>query len=157
MVEIVHNFDPNQFMWLWAKYVVGFNGRHHCTNSIRGSYSKKFSKNNSCFAVNSSVLLDEQEWGSYEAIYVCGVSKRGYRKKENYPHNVHAAIRPEIGAEGHWSFEDWHMEVRNGRFLSIPPSHKCLPDPYRSLPDEYTRCRIFRWAACYFAEESGTH
>lgn len=150
MVEIVHNFEPKQFLWLWAKYVVGFNENHHCTNSIRGHYSKKFSKNNRSFAANSSVLFDELDWGSYQAIYVCGVSRLGYRKKQNYPHNVHAAILPEMGTEDKWSFEGWQMAVHNGRFLTIPPSPKFLPERYRGLPDEYTNCRIFRWAACYF-------
>jgi hypothetical protein len=151
MIEIVHNFDPGQFMWLWAKYVVGFNERYHRTNSIRRNYSKKFKKNNPRFATTASVRFDELDWGSYEAIYVCGVSKRGYRKKQNYPHNVHAAILPEMGADNKWSFEGWHMVPHNGRFLPIPPSPECLPNRYRSLWDEYTSCRIFRWAACYFS------
>jgi len=152
MVEVVHNFDPNQFMWLWAKYVVGFNEKYHCTGSIRGRYSKKFSKNNPLFAATCSILFDEQDSGSYQAIYVCGVSKRGYRKKQNYPHNVHSAILPQIGAEDQWSFEGWHMAVHNGRFLAIPPSPDCLVDRYRGLSDEYTSCRIFRWAASYFSD-----
>ena len=40
VIEITHNFDPSQFMWLWSKYVTGFNDAYHCTNSIRGSYSR---------------------------------------------------------------------------------------------------------------------
>lgn len=150
MIEIVHNFDPRQFMWLWAKYVVGFDERYHCTNSIRGRYSKKFSKNNPLFACTSSVLFDEEDWGSYQAIYICGVAKQGYRVKQNYPHNVHAAMVPEVDGEDHWSFNGWQMALRNGRFLPIPPSPECLPDHYRGLSQQYTSCRIFRWAACYF-------
>lgn len=152
MVEIVHNFDPGQFMWLWAKYVVGFNETYHCTNCIRGNYSKKFNKNNSCFATIPSVLFDELDSDSYKAIYICGVSKQGYRKKQNYPHNVHTAILPEMGAKDQWSFEGWHMALHNGRFLPIPPSPECLPGRYRSLSNEFTSCRIFRWAACYFSD-----
>jgi hypothetical protein len=153
MLEIVHNFDPRQFMWLWAKYVIGFDERYHCTNSIRGRYSKKFSKNNPHFAAMSTVLFDEEKWGGYQAIYICGVSRQGYRNKENYPHNVHAAIRPAMGAEDRWSFEGWKIAIHNGRFLPIPPSPDCLPDRYRSLSDEFTTCRIFRWAACYFNDQ----
>jgi hypothetical protein len=154
MIKIVHNFDPNQFMWLWAKYVIGFNERYHCTNTIRGRYSKKFNKNNPLVAVAPSFLFDEQAWGSYQAIYVCGVSKRGYLRKQNYPHNVHAAILPEIGAEDQWKFEGWRMALQNGRFLPIPATPECLPERYRGLSDEYTSCRIFRWAACYFSPDS---
>ena len=46
MIEITHNFDPSQFMWLWTKYVTGFNEKYHCTNSITGRYSKKLWKGN---------------------------------------------------------------------------------------------------------------
>src|SRR5258708_29995110 len=88
MIEMVHNFNPDQFMWLWAKYVTGFNENYHCTNSIRGHYSRKFSKNNPKFASSSVIVLDEQQLGSYQAVYVCGVSKQGYSRKANYPHNV---------------------------------------------------------------------
>lgn len=119
MIEMVHNFDPNQFMWLWAKYVVGFNEKYHCTNSIRGRYSTKFNKSSPALTVSPSVQFDEQAWGSYRAIYVCGVSKRGYPKKQNYSHNVHAAILPEIGAEDQWSFENWRVTIQNGRFLTF--------------------------------------
>lgn len=152
MIELVHNFDPNQFLWLWAKYVVGFNEKYHCTGSIRGRYSKKFNKNNPLFASTSSVLFDEQNCGRYHAIYICGVSKRGYRRKENYAHNVHSAILPQMGTEDQWRFEQWRMTVHNGRFLTIPLSADCLEERYRCLSDEYTRCRIFRWAASFFRD-----
>ncbi len=154
MIEIVHNFDPDQFMWLWAKYVTGFNEKHHCTNSIRGHYSRKFSKNNPKFAKSLAVVMDEQELGSYRAIYICGVSKDGYSKKTNYAHNVHVAICPEVGAAEEWSFEKWTLRIRNGRLLPIPGNVDELPIQYRGLPSEYTTCRIFRWSACFFFRES---
>jgi hypothetical protein len=150
MIEITHNFDPRKFMWLWAKYVTGFNEKYHCTNSIRGPYSKKFNKNNLEFATSPVIIMDEQQLASYRAIYVCGVSRQGYSKRENYPHNVHAAIRPESGAKDKWSFEQWVMSIRNGIFLPVPKSKEELPTQYRSLPSEYTMCRIFRWSACFF-------
>jgi hypothetical protein len=151
MIEIVHNFDPSQFRWLWAKYVTGFNDRYHCTNSIRGRYSRKFSKNNPEFTNGGLLILDEQQLGSYEALYICGVSKSGYVRKANYPHNVHIAIRPEAGMVEAWSFEKWTIEVRNGRLLAIP-AEEDLPAKYRMLPPEYTTCRIFRWSVCYFTQ-----
>jgi hypothetical protein len=148
MIEVIHNFDAARFMWLWAKYVGGFNERHHCTNAIRGHYSKKFSKNNPAFL--GDVVFDEWPTSSYDAIYICGVAKEGYARKKNYPHNVHAAIVPDAGFRDEWSFEGWRMAVRNGRLLPIPASAKDLPEPYRTLPDAYTSCRIFRWAACRY-------
>jgi hypothetical protein len=154
MIEMIHNFNPDQFMWLWAKYVTGFNENHHCTNSIRGRYSRKFSKNNPKFGSSSKIVMDEQELGSYEAVYICGVSKQGYSTKANYVHNVHVAICPKAGATADWSFEKWSLRIHNGRLLPIPASADELPVRYRGLPPEYTSCRIFRWSACFFARPS---
>ena len=40
-VIIRHNFfTPVVFMWVWAKYVVGFNDRYHCTNCLRARYAR---------------------------------------------------------------------------------------------------------------------
>jgi hypothetical protein len=150
MIEIVHNFDPNQFVWLWAKYVTGFNEKYHCTNSIRGPYSQKFSKHNPEFVTSAVIVMDEEPLGSYRAIYICGVSKQGHSRKANYPHNVHVAIRPEAGTVEKWSFEKWVVHIRNGRLLPIPATEEDLPTRYRRLPSEYTTCRIFRWSACFF-------
>lgn len=150
MIEIVHNFDPDQFVWLWAKYVRGFNEKYHCTNSIRGPYSQKFSRHNPEFVSSAAIVMDEQPVGSYRAVYICGVSKLGYSRKANYPHNVHVAIRPEAGTVERWSFEQWVVRIRNGRLLSIPASERDLPARHRCLPPEYTTCRIFRWSACFF-------
>ena len=154
MIQITHNFDPRKFMWLWAKYVIGFNEKYHCTNCIRGPYSRKFSKNNLDFAASPVIIMDEQPLGSYHAIYVCGVSKQGYSRKANYGHNVHAAIRPELGGRDEWSFEQWVLRARNGVFVPIPASEEELSTQYRSLPSEYTTCRIFRWSACFFSQQS---
>lgn len=150
MIEILHNFDPARFMWLWAKYVTDFNETYHCTNAIRGRYSKKFSKNSATFSETGRVVFDEQAPDTYDAIYICGVAKDGYVRKQNYLHNVHAAILPSVGVCEDWSFEGWNMTVHNGRFLSIPATPDHLPARYRKLPDAYTSCRIFRWAACWY-------
>ncbi len=151
MIEVMHNFDPNQFMWLWAKYVTGFNENYHCTNSIRGRYSQKFSKNDPKFFRSPVIVMDEQPADSYRAVYICGVSKQGYSRKANYLHNVHVAICPEFGGVAEWSFENWILRIRNGRLLPIPSNRDELPAQYRSLPVEFTTCRIFLWSACFFS------
>jgi hypothetical protein len=154
VIEIFHNLEPDQFMWLWAKYVTGFNEKYHCTNSIRGHYSRKFSKNNPEFASSSQIVMDEEPLGSYHAVYICGVSKHGYSKKTNYPHNVHIAICPEAGATAEWSFEKWNLRIGNGRLLQIPANENEVPAQYRCFPAEYTTCRIFRWSASFFVGRS---
>jgi len=142
MIELSHNFNPAKFKWLWAKYVTGFDERHHCTNSIRGHYSRKFSKRNPNLTDSNGIDFDERSPNSFDVIYICGVSSNGYRTKLNYPHNVHAAIISESDKIDEWCFESWRMTIRGGRFLPIP-SIECLPERFIRLGDEFTTCRIF--------------
>lgn len=152
-VLLQHNLRPEAFMWLWMKYTTGLNDRHHCTNCLRGPYSKILSKpKNPHLGTTRRLVLDEVPVGSYRALYICGVAARGYRKKENYPHNLHAPIQPEYGVRDTLRFEDWQLDVENGRFLPIIGEDE-LPPEYRGLPPEYTTCRIFRWAAGYFSRQ----
>ena len=148
MIEITHNFDPARFMWLWTKYVTGFNPKYHCTNAITGAYSKKLWKGNPNLDTQHTIVMDERPEGSYRAIYICGVAKAGYRKGLNYPHNVHVAILPEPRKNADWAFEGWSLRVDGGRFLSIPDTDS-LPIHLRQLPPAFTTCRIFRWAAVH--------
>lgn len=150
MIEIAHNLEPRDFVWLWAKYVTGFNPKHHCTNSIRGRYSRKLSKHNEQLTTSRVIAMDECHPDSYQAVYICGVAKQGYAKKTNYEHNLHVAICPQPGSADAWSFEKWRLHVRGGTFLHIPTTAEELPAAHRDLPPEYTMCRIFRWAACFF-------
>ncbi len=144
-VLIEHNFDPRAFQWLWAKYVKGVNDTKHCTHAVRGPYSKKFSKHNPNLLADGKVLFDEEEASTFRAIYICGVAKNGYTKKQNYPHNVNLAIQPVFGEENEWSFENWRVKIRNGRMLTIPP-REALPEKFAHMDDEFVTCRIFRWA-----------
>jgi hypothetical protein len=151
-VVIRHNFTPNDFMWLWAKYVVGFNEKYHCTNCIRGRYSYRFSKaRNPLLAQERQIAFDEHD--GHQAIYICGVARKGYSVKKNYPHNVHLAIRPMTSAYSSFEFENWTVAVENGDILPIPGPEQ-LPTFLQGLPDRYTTCRIFRWGAGFFLPAS---
>lgn len=149
MIELTHNFEAPKFKWLWAKYVTGFDESHHCTHSVRGYYSRKFSKHNALLSPSNPIAFDEHSPNTFDAIYICGVSSNGYKAKLNYPHNVHAAIVPEPGCVDEWSFETWRMSIRGGRFLEIPSIER-LPQRYAGLEKEFTTCRIFRWVACFY-------
>jgi hypothetical protein len=158
-VVIRHNLNPDDFMWLWAKYVQAPNLTKHCTASLRSCpvtlpngkkspYSQKFSKaSNAAMAGTRRLVMDECKPEDYRAIYLCGVAARGYRAKRNYPYNLHAAIVPIPEASDHFHFEGYELEIENGRFTRIPGESELKP-PHTSLPKEYTTCRIFRWAAC---------
>ncbi len=143
-IQLQHNLEPHKFMWLWMKYVAGVNDMHHCTNCLRGKYGLLLSKHNLALAATPTLELDEQPMGSYAFIYVCGVLKRGY-PRTNYPHNLHAVIRPCLGNVDDFQFENWRLRVTNGAFAPIP-NELDLPARYQILPPEFTRCRIFRWA-----------
>jgi len=146
-VIIRHNFTPEDFMWLWAKYVFGFNERYHCTNCLRGPYSARFSKaKNPRLAEDRTIVFDEHT--GHTAIYICGVARKGYSSKKNYDHNVHLAITPAAAAHTKFEFEQWEVDVANGEVHTIPGADR-LALPLRLLPPPYTTCRIFRWAATH--------
>lgn len=146
-IAIRHNFTPDAFMWLWAKYVIGFNDRYHCTNCLRGRYSHRFSKaKNPHLATQQELTFDEHS--GHRAIYICGVARKGYSLKKNYRHNVHLAIIPELGASSRFRFGQWRVEVECGKVIPIPGVEDLAPELLR-LPAPYTSCRIFRWGSCF--------
>ena len=158
MITIHHNFDETKFKWLWAKYVKAGNIEKHCTACLIGPYSKKFSGSANKDLLSQPVLqMDEAPDGQYEAIYFCGVLKKGYLNKDplknNYPHNVHFAVRPAEGETDVWDFENWHVEIKNGKLERIPAtyelSEKFFKSPYNA---HYYTCRIFRWMVGHFYE-----
>lgn len=153
-IKLRHNLNGARFVWLWAKYVREVNDRYHCTNSIRGTYSKRLSKHNADLLREREILLDELSFEQFKAIYICGVSSTGYRKKANYPFNLHTAILPMLEASDAFAFDGWELSVENGLFMPIPSVEE-LPKKYQCLPAAYTTCRIFRWAVCSASQLPG--
>lgn len=156
MITIHHNFDEKKFMWLWAKYVKAGNIDKHCTACLIGSYSRKFSgTSNQDLLSQPDMVMDEVPEGQYEAIYFCGVLKKGYLnknlEKNNYRHNVHFAVRPQDGAHDVWDFEDWHVEIDGGVLEHIPATYE-LGDKFFKAPynSHFYTCRIFRWMVGHF-------
>lgn len=144
-IRLTHNLSGDKFVWLWAKYVNGVNDRYHCTNCIRGPYSKRLSKHNRDLAIQPEIAFDEVAPNEFKAIYICGVSNNGYSRKANYVHNLHAAVLQKPGHNDCFTFENWVLSVENGLFLPIP-KEKDIPEVYTRLPAAFTTCRIFRWA-----------
>lgn len=153
MIRLTHNFDGRKFMWLYAKYAHGCNPMHHCTNAIKGKYSKRFTRLNKEFLPGQTIVMDEFPQDSWDAIYICGVSKNGYAKHQNYPHNVHIAVLPREGATDHWEFENWKMDVTGGIFEYVP-SEEDIPEVFvRQLPESFYTCRMFRWAVSHYPQD----
>ena len=153
-LRLRHNLRGDAFMWLWAKYVAGVNDTKHCTASLRGPYSKRLSRHNADLETEGELVLDEVRRERFQAIYICGVARKGYASKKNYPFNLHAAVLPKAGATGDYQFDGWKLNVENGILLPIP-SEAELPERYRDLPPEFTTCRIFRWAVCAVGKVPG--
>lgn len=156
MITIKHNFDETKFKWLWAKYVKAGNIDKHCTASLIGTYSKKFSGTSNHHLLSQPIIqMDEVASSEYEAIYFCGVLKAGYLNKNpdknNYQHNVHFAVRPLKHAKDVWDFENWHVEIEGGVLEHIPATYELnkrfFEPPYTS---HYYTCRIFRWMIGHF-------
>jgi len=141
-------------MWLWAKYVRGINDTKHCTAVLRGPYSRRLSAHNPELRSQSRVVLDEERADTFAAVYICGVAKVGYRQHRNYPHNLHAVVLPSPGHDDRFVFERWVLSVEGGVFDAIPGCEALSPC-YQELPDEFTTCRIFRWAVCRGAKLVG--
>lgn len=148
-IIINHNFLGYKFKWLYAKYAYGCNPLHHCTNAIKGRYSKVFSRLNPGFLPGRKIVMNEFPDIVWDAIYICGVASQGYTKHKNYPHNVHVAILPQEGATDHWEFENWKMDIQNGIFEYVP-SEKEIDPQYLKLPEQYWTCRMFRWAVWHY-------
>lgn len=154
MIEIKHNFDSSKFMWLWAKYVKAGNIDKHCTGCLIGPYSKRFSG-----TINKELLrqpiIKMDEYEDYDAIYFCGVLKKGYLnknpEKNNYRHNVHFIVLPQLGNSDIWEFENWKVTINNGTLERIPKTFE-LDDSLFNYPynSHYFTCRIFRWMVGHF-------
>lgn len=153
-IILTHNFDGKKFKWLYAKYACGCNPTYHCTNAIKGKYSKKFTRLSKEFIPGQTIVFDEFTTDTWDAIYICGVSTNGYTKHANYPHNVHVAILSRPGARDIWSFEDWTMSVENGVFERVISEDE-LHIKYRNLPEEFITCRMFRWAVWHYRNQLG--
>ena len=151
-IILTHNFNPQKFKWLYAKYAYGVNPKQHCTNAIRGKYSKRFTRNNPKFQETATIVMDEYPELNWDAIYICGVSTKGYAKHENYPHNVHIAVIPAPGETDTWEFENWQMAVTNGKFEYVISQDE-LDTGYKDYPDQYVTCRMFRWAVWHYRDQ----
>lgn len=152
-VTIHHNFDEKKFRYLWAKYVHSGNLEHHCAQCMRGKYSKLFSGYNENLISQPVLDMNEVRVSDYKALYFCGVFKQGY-PRTNYPHNVHFIVIPEKGATAHWEFENWKVDIENGR-LSAIPEESDLDDRFFKEPydEHFYTCRNFRWMVGFFYPE----
>ncbi len=155
MITINHNFDASKFKWLWAKYVHAGRLDVHCQACIIGPFSHKFNGNSELSELNkNTIVMDEYPLSTYDAIYFCGVIKRGLESGKNYRHNVHFAVHPEEGRSDEYDFENWHVEITGGTLEVIPATYE-LSDSFfgEGYHSHYWTCRIFRWMVGHYYPE----
>lgn len=117
-----------QFRFLWGKRVTGFYPHLHCARSLIGSYTLE---------VNRDMGSGDRtiDLGDADFFYLCGVTKK-------WDTNLHLAVRPRLGARcSITAYNGVRFQILGGDAIAIP----MLPDGWRGLPTEFTRCRNFQF------------
>lgn len=153
-IIMTHNFEKKKFAKLFGMYTWGTNPYDHCNRSLKKCFSKNFNINNPDFENNHTVILDEYPDRQWDAIYICGVRKGYWSKKQDevYPHNVHFAIIPAPGKNDSWSFDGWIVNVDNAVIETVI-SEEDLDKHFLAFPKECTTCRIYRWSVTHYKDQ----
>ena len=135
------------YPYLWIKAVTGFDHRAHCARCLKGPFLK----------ATGDWVPPPNHWHEYtvpasaKALYICGVSKKGY------VFNLHAPCLPEndvpfAGRLRHHAgfamplMDEQRLVVEGAVLMEIP----ALPDGWHHLPKSFTRCRNFQFGVQYF-------
>ena len=126
------------YPYLWVKNVVGFDARFHCAKCLRG----QFLKQSNDWVPPPNVRTEYELGPKARAIYICGVSRRGYE------FNLHAPCVPAPGApqisipmtDGQW------LLLENAAVEPIP----LLPEGFKGLQKAYWSCRNFQFGVAVF-------
>lgn len=131
--KIVLETKTSNFMFLWLKYVIGFDERHHCAKCLLGRQSKimmPWPKANRPAGFVREATLDEMECNAY---YLCGVSSRGYAD------NLHVPFEASPGEIVEFEDDNIKVYIEGAARLPIKPVN--LPHLGRA----YTTCRNFQF------------
>jgi len=123
------------YLFLWAKYVTGFDWRWHCCRCLKGTLSKRVPMRKTLGLSGYRGLLlhcpmDERQ--AFDYIYLCGVTN-------SYAENLHLALRVKPG--GMVTYEDSHIAVTVANAIAVP----IQPIIGTDLPHEYASCRNYQF------------
>jgi hypothetical protein len=122
------------FRFLWAVYVTGFVPTQHCKKCLRGPTSSRTSPQ---IELRKHFAFDEQSPGSFDYIYICGVSNP-YQWRNSF----HLPFRVVPGAVAQKdTYNGFRFRVTNAEEIEIPE----LPAGYRGLDNSFTTCRNFQF------------
>jgi hypothetical protein len=122
-----------EFMYLWLKYVVGYNLDVHCAKCLIGKYSKAIS---SSIKVVEALQLTEHYAKAY---YLCGVSK-----PYKYNKNFHLAFKFKEGSNIEVNSNGIKIYIKNAEQITITKL-----DNYNHLngnDSKFNTCRNWQFA-----------
>lgn len=137
--------EAEGFQFLWAKYVTGFDARHHCKRCLVGA-SSRLVKPRMATGLPYLMIEARQPW---DWLYVCGVAQ-----DKVHAHNLHLVARLSQGrACSVIAFNGDVYHLKNAEAMAIPS----LPLGFNDLEAEYTTCRNYQFGVAAYATKSSRH
>ena len=126
------------YTFLWIKSVHGFDARFHCAKCLKGTFLKPTGDWVPPLNVRKEYVLAPKA----KALYICGVSRRGYA------FNLHAPCQPDDSAPPLVvpMTDDQRLVIEQATLMTIPS----VPNGWNGLPESYTSCRNWAWACSVF-------
>ena len=123
-----------RYRWFWIRAVTGFDPRFHCARCLRGRWLHRTS---TPWPADGRLVF---AFRPGEVAYVCGVTRR-------WSDNLHVAIDPWTPGEGAEApmLGGGVLCIEGGIRLEIP----ALPDGWRGLGREFTKCRNFQFGVAW--------
>ncbi len=133
------------YLFFWVKAVTGFEHHNHCAKCLKGPFLKTSHQ----WAPPLHVRREFELPRSAKALYICGVSQKGYA------FNLHAPCQPDATAERIVvpMVDDQRLVIEGARLMAIPP----LPCGWKGLGREFTTCRNYQFGCAYFGYPDKQH
>lgn len=128
----------NRYLYLWIKYVIGFDIAKHCAKCLLGKYSKLIPYRSQTSGRVYEGVLNEHE-APY--LYLCGVTPI-------HSENLHIAFQFSAGETIDYEDENIQVRITDAKRLPIPPTMK-------NFPLSFNTCRNFQFGYHYFYDARG--
>lgn len=127
----------NCYIFLWLKYITGFDITKHCAKCLTGNYSKLIQ-----YRSQKVGKIYEGELSEYETpyAYLCGVTR-------NYDDNLHIAFKKSQGEIIAYEDKNVSVSIENAQKLIIPPVAG------KSFSVEQQSCRNFQFGYHYLSDQ----
>ena len=127
------------YPYLWIKAVTGFCRTEHCARCLKGPFLKPTNDWAPPPNVRTAYALPRNA----VALYICGVSRRGYQFNLHAPVALADDDAPRIEMP---MIDDQSLLVEHAKLLDIPP----LKERWKGLDRTFTTCRNFQFGVAHF-------